>query len=192
MPRPPQQSFTCSPSRPPSTAAAISPAICPGSGFLPADSVRELSTTATLTPLTIPTGAPDPRYRPTARTAEFVRWRDLTCRWPGCDAPVERCDIDHTVPYPAGATHPSDLKHYCRTHHLTNTLYRPPGGWPDIQSPCSARIFSTDPSRLWPSAAYRDDHACGHGSRNGPVYGVNDRAGFESGAAAVTPRGFCT
>jgi hypothetical protein len=118
MPRPPQQSFTCSPSRPPSTAAAISPAICPGSGILPADSVRELSTTATLTPLTIPTGAPDPRYRPTARTAEFVRWRDLTCRWPGCDAPVERCDIDHTVPYPAGATHPSDLKHYCRTHRV--------------------------------------------------------------------------
>jgi hypothetical protein len=59
MPRPPQQSFTCSPSRPPSTAAAISPAICAGSGILPADSVRELSTTATLTPLTIPTGAPD-------------------------------------------------------------------------------------------------------------------------------------
>jgi hypothetical protein len=94
------------------------PGYLPGFGILPADSVRELATTATLTPLTIPTGAPDPRYRPTAKTAEFVRWRDLTCRWPGCDAPVERCDIDHTVPYPAGATHPSDLKHYCRTHHL--------------------------------------------------------------------------
>jgi hypothetical protein len=46
-----------------------------------------------------------------------VRWRDLTCRWPGCDAPVERYDIDHTVPYPVGATHPSDLKAYCRTHY---------------------------------------------------------------------------
>ncbi len=65
------------------------PGYLPGFGILPADSVRELATTATLKPLTVPTAvAPDPRYRPTAKTAEFVRWRDLTCRWPGCDAPA--------------------------------------------------------------------------------------------------------
>jgi hypothetical protein len=86
--------------------------------------------------------APDPGYRPTAKTAEFVRWRDLTCRWPGCDAPVERCDIDHTVPYPAGATHPSDLKHYCRTHHLIKTFYTGPGGWTDHQLPDGTIILT--------------------------------------------------
>jgi hypothetical protein len=67
--------------------------------------------------------------------AEFVRWRDLTCRWPGCDAPAEVSDIDHTVPYPAGATHPSDLKAYCRSHHLIKTFYGGPGGWVDQQLP---------------------------------------------------------
>lgn len=93
------------------------PGYLPGFGILPAGSVREFATTATLKPLVIPSGAPDPVYRPSAVTAEFVRWRDLTCRWPGCDAPVERCDVDHTVPYPFGPTHPSNNKLYCRTHY---------------------------------------------------------------------------
>ena len=93
------------------------PGYLPGFGILPAESVRELATTAQLKPLTIPSEEPEPGYRPSAGLAEFVRWRDLTCRWPGCDAPVERCDIDHTVRYPVGATHPPDLKAYCRTHY---------------------------------------------------------------------------
>ena len=53
-------------------------------------------------------GAAGAGYRPSAALAEFVRWRDLTCRFPGCDAPAAVCDIDHTVPYPRGATHPSN------------------------------------------------------------------------------------
>ena len=111
------------------------PGYLPGFGILPAESVRELATTATLKPLTIPTGAPDPGYRPSTKTADFVRWRDLTCRWPGCDAPVERCDIDHTVPYPFGPTHPSNNKPYCRTHHLLKTFCTGAGGWTDRQLP---------------------------------------------------------
>ena len=139
------------------------PGYLPGFGILAAESVRDLATTAKLKPLAIPSGAPDPGYRPSAVTAEFVRWRDLTCRWPGCDAPVERCDIDHTVPYPAGATHPSDLKHYCRTHHLIKTFYTGPGGWTDQQLPDGTIIltaptghtYSTQPHRgvLFPALA---------------------------------------
>jgi hypothetical protein len=95
----------------------------PGLGILPAESVRELAKTAQLKPLTVPSSTPDPGYRPSAATAEFVRWRDLTCRWPGCDAPVERCDIDHTVPYPFGPTHPVEqqalLPHPPSAHTLT-------------------------------------------------------------------------
>ena len=99
--------------------ASDKPGYLPGSGILPAESVRDLAQTAKLKPLTIPTGvAPDPGYRPTATTREFSRWRDLTCRWPGCDRPAEKSDIDHTVPYPVGPTHPSNIKPYCRIHRL--------------------------------------------------------------------------
>ena len=101
-----------------------------GFGILPAESVRDVAKTATLKPLSVPTGvAADPGYRPTTRTKEFLAWRDLTCRWPGCDKPVEKCDVDHTVPYPVGPTHPSNTKHYCRIHHLVKTFC----GWSDQQ-----------------------------------------------------------
>ena len=47
---------------------------------------------------------------PSARLAEFIRCRDLTCRFPGCDVPAWDTDIDHTVAWPAGPTHPSKLR----------------------------------------------------------------------------------
>jgi hypothetical protein len=108
------------------------PGYLPGFGILPAASVRDLAATATLKPLVIPSDMPDPGYRPSAVTTEFVQWRDLTCRWPGCDKPVHNCDIDHTVPYPAGLTHACDLKHYCRIHHLIKTFHT---GWIEKQLP---------------------------------------------------------
>ena len=43
---------------------------------------------------------------PVAATAEFVRCRDLTCRFPGCDKPAQVCDLDHTVAYPVGPDTP--------------------------------------------------------------------------------------
>ena len=44
-----------------------------------------------------------------------------------------------------GATHPSDLKHYCRCHHLIKTFYGGPGGWVDQQMP-DGTIILTAPS----------------------------------------------
>ncbi|QRY45450.1 HNH endonuclease [Mycolicibacterium boenickei] len=76
--------------------------------------------------------ASEPGYRPSVALSEFIRWRDLTCRFPGCDAPAARCDIDHTMPYPLGPTHPSNTKLYCRTHHLVKTFCP---GWSDRQLP---------------------------------------------------------
>jgi hypothetical protein len=64
-----------------------------------------------------PGGAPETGYVPSAKLQEFVRVRDLTCRFPGCDEPAEFCDLDHTIPYPLGPTHPSNLKCLCRKHH---------------------------------------------------------------------------
>jgi hypothetical protein len=71
-------------------------------------------------------------YRPSAALAEFVRCRDLTCRFPGCDTPAEVCDIDHTVPWPYGPAHPSNLKLVCRVHHLLKTFHNE---WRDSQQP---------------------------------------------------------
>jgi hypothetical protein len=96
-------------------------------GILPAASVRELAATAQLNPVTVPSAAaPDPGYRPSAVTREFIRWRDLMCRWPGCDRPAPKCDVNHTVPYPYGLTHPSNTKAYCRIHHLLSALKTAP------------------------------------------------------------------
>ncbi|WP_218014633.1 HNH endonuclease signature motif containing protein, partial [Mycobacterium neglectum] len=117
-----------------------------GFGILPAESVREVAKNATLKPLTVPTGvAPDSGYRPSANNKEFIRWRDLTCRWPGCDKPVEKSDIDHTVPWPYGPTHPSNTKHYCRIHHLIKTFHTGACGWSDRQLP-DGTIVLTSPS----------------------------------------------
>ncbi|MBP2452048.1 HNH endonuclease signature motif containing protein [Mycolicibacterium lutetiense] len=129
------------------------PGYLPGYGVLPAESVRDLAATAKLKPLPVPGGRSDtneptepagpdqavepaevgePQYRPSVALSEFICWRDLTCRFPGCDAPVARCDIDHTVPYPLGPTHPSNTKLYCRAHHLVKTFC---AGWSDRQLP---------------------------------------------------------
>ncbi|OWL99191.1 hypothetical protein B7435_23005 [Mycolicibacterium peregrinum] len=82
----------------------------------------------------------EPQYRPSVALSEFIHWRDLTCRFPGCDAPAERCDVDHTAPWPAGPTHPSNTKLFCRAHHLVKTFCP---GWSDRQLPDGTIEFTT-------------------------------------------------
>ncbi len=79
-----------------------------------------------------PCDEPEPGYRPSTALDEFVRFRDLTCRFPNCDTPAEFCDIDHTIPWPLGPTHPSNLKCVCRKNHLLKTFW---DGWSDRQFP---------------------------------------------------------
>ena len=79
-----------------------------------------------------PADEPEPGYRPSAALEEFVRFRDLTCRFPNCDVPAEMCDVDHTIPWPLGPTHPSNLKCACRKDHLLKTFW---DGWSDRQFP---------------------------------------------------------
>jgi hypothetical protein len=69
--------------------------------------------------------------------ADFVRCRELTCRAPGCDKPATHCDLDHTVPYPVGPTHASNIKCLCRFHHLLKTFC----GWADRQLPDGTVIW---------------------------------------------------
>jgi len=110
-------------------------------GLIPPELVAELAASAKLVPLIHPGDAPpETGYVPSPALADFVRCRDLTCRWPGCDVPAIGCDIDHTIPYAqGGATHASNLKCYCRTHHLIKTFL----GWTERQLPDGTLILTS-------------------------------------------------
>jgi hypothetical protein len=130
--------------------ASAKPGYLPGYGALPAAAVQQLAKRAKVRPVAHPNDiAPEPRYRPSAAMAELVRCRDLTCRFPGCDQPAQVCDIDHTVPYPIGPTHPSNLKLYCKTHHLLKTFYCGPDGWNERQLPDGTVIWTSPSGRTY-------------------------------------------
>lgn len=121
----------------------------PGYGPLPPAMVREVAKTARLQPVRIPNDATtEPQYRPSAALAQFVRNRDLTCRWMGCDKPAWQADIDHTVHYPLGPTHPSNNSCFCRFHHLLKTFHCGPGGWQVTQRADGTMIFTSPSGRL--------------------------------------------
>jgi hypothetical protein len=66
----------------------------------------------------------EPRYRASAKLQRFVRNRDLTCCFPGCERPAERCDLDHSTPHGAGGlTHPGNMK-CLRVSHESEVLGR--------------------------------------------------------------------
>jgi hypothetical protein len=124
------------------------PGFLPGHGAVPAPRVRQVANRAKLRPVVIPKDWPaEPQYRPSAALTRFIRCRDMGCRWPRCSAPVEVCDIDHTVPYPVGPTHPSNCKLYCRYHHLLKTFYTGVGGWSERQLPDGTLILTTPTGR---------------------------------------------
>jgi hypothetical protein len=110
-------------------------------GLISAELIAELAGTAKLLPLIHPGDSPpEPGYTPSAALADFVRCRDLTCRWPGCDHPARDCDLDHTIPYSEGGpTHAANLKCYCRTHHLVKTFW----GWKEQQLPDGTLILTS-------------------------------------------------
>jgi hypothetical protein len=105
-----------------------------GGALIPAEILADLAArgAAEIRPLIHPGDSPpEPRYRPSAALADFVRCRDLTCRFVGCERPAEFCDVDHTIPYDAGGlTHASNLKCLCRKHHLLKTFWT---AWRDEQ-----------------------------------------------------------
>jgi hypothetical protein len=80
---------------------------------------------------------------------EFVRMRDLTCRFPHCDRPAEHCDLDHAVPWPFGPTHPSNLRALCRKHHLLKTFWGGSGGWRDQQSADGTIVWTSPTGKIY-------------------------------------------
>jgi hypothetical protein len=115
--------------------------------LIPAELVAQLAESARLRPLIQPGVAlPERGYVPSQALADFVRCRDLTCRFPGCDQPATATDIDHTIPYAeGGATHASNLKCLCRQHHLLKTFW----GWRDRQLPDGTVIWTSPSGRTY-------------------------------------------
>jgi hypothetical protein len=123
------------------------PALVPGYGAIPAPAARELAATAKLRNLLAPQDFTiEPQYRPSTAMAAFIRCRDLHCRFPACTRPAQIADIDHTVPYPLGPTHPSNCKLLCRIHHLLKT-FEP--GWRDVQLPDGIVIWTSPKGRTF-------------------------------------------
>ncbi|MFS0900249.1 HNH endonuclease signature motif containing protein [Mycolicibacterium litorale] len=125
-------------------------ALLPGVTILPIVALAEaIRNGAAIKELWLPGPDPEPHYRPSAKLAAFVRARDMFCRFPGCDVPAERCDIDHVVPWPYGPTHPSNLNCKCRTHHLAKTFW---DGWRDEQSPDGTVTWTTPAGQRYTTA----------------------------------------
>ncbi|CDQ46027.1 HNH endonuclease signature motif containing protein [Mycolicibacterium neoaurum] len=147
--------------QPPSTPAAptapaastrLGAGITLDGAIIPAHLLTELiNTGAKVRPLNSATDlGSEPRYRPSAKLAAYVRMTAMTCCFPGCGKPAQRCDLDHVTPWPAGATHPGNLRPLCREHHLLKTVkvgWTPkahPDGTTEWTSP-SGQTYTTMP-----------------------------------------------
>jgi hypothetical protein len=125
-----------------------------GLGVLDADQIRDLATEATVRPLAEPavTAEQARRYQPCAALERWVRARDLTCRFPGCERRAAVCDLDHTVPFchtdpdRGGLTTAANLKCLCRQHHRLKTFVT---GWRDQQLPDATVVWTSPAGRTY-------------------------------------------
>jgi hypothetical protein len=125
-------------------------AVIVGGGAIPTPLLAELIRAgARVRHLPKPSDAPEPQYRPSSALDEFVRLRDLTCRFPQCDKPAEYCDVDHAIPWPSGPTHPSNLRALCRKHHLLKTFWSGDDGWRDRQHPDGTIIWTAPTGKVY-------------------------------------------
>ena len=85
------------------------------------------------------------RYAPSLAMRRYVQVRDRHCRFPGCQRPARRCDLDHLTPWPAGPTDADNLACLCRHHHRIKThtgwtVRRLPGNILEWTSP-TGRVY---------------------------------------------------
>ncbi|MCV7346327.1 HNH endonuclease signature motif containing protein [Mycolicibacterium rhodesiae] len=131
------------PPRPRTTSAVMTG----NRGIVPAPLLAELIRAgAKVRQLRRPKDEPEPRYRPSTALDEWVRMRDMTCRFPNCEVPAEFCDLDHTIAWPFGPTHPSNLACMCRKHHLLKTFW---AGWSERQHPDGAIEWTSPTGRTY-------------------------------------------
>ncbi|HEX8004939.1 MAG TPA: DUF222 domain-containing protein, partial [Trebonia sp.] len=109
-----------------------------------------------ITPVPIAKGTCDhaqreDRYRPSRKLSHLIRARTTTCPAPGCGAQAIYSEIDHTTPYPAGATDQCNLSPPCSRHHHAKhapgwELRQPEPGVMQWRLP-SGRVHTTRPTR---------------------------------------------
>ncbi|TFV54090.1 HNH endonuclease [Mycobacterium sp. PS03-16] len=129
------------------------PGYLEGFGVIDADLVRDLAHGARIRTVLAPVATLEEmrRYQPSAAVDRYVRARDLTCRFPGCDRSAQICDVDHTIPFnhvdPAagGPTAATNLKCLCREHHRLKTF----GGWRDEQLPDATVVWTSPAGRRY-------------------------------------------
>jgi hypothetical protein len=123
------------------------PGVLAGHGPIPASMARRLAADGTWRRiLTDPIGGAvldvgRRSYAPPAALADHVIARDQTCRFPGCQQPAQRCDLDHTVPFPRGSTSAGNLAALCRHHHRLKHLT----GW-QVEQPEPGVLVWTSPA----------------------------------------------
>jgi hypothetical protein len=90
--------------------------------------------------------------------AEQIKARDGTCRAPGCEIPVGRCDLDHCKEWrpgdAGGLTAETNLAALHRGHHNLKTG----GFWDSDQSPDGTLRWSTATGRTVTTHPYVYDH----------------------------------
>jgi hypothetical protein len=97
-----------------------------------------------------PCGNPD-KYTPTAAVDRYVRLRDRTCQFPGCNRPAEFTDLDHRTAFvEGGRTTTHNLHCLCRHHHRLKhhgdwTITPNPDGMTTWTSP-TGRRYRTPPT----------------------------------------------
>jgi len=130
---------------------STTPGYLPGFGAVAAETVRDLATRAHLRPLKpAQEFTAEPQYRPSTALAEFIRARDLCCRFPGCEVAAEFCDLDHSIPWASGGlTHPSNIHLKCRPHHLLKTFWCGDNGWAEQQHPDGTLVFTSPSGRTY-------------------------------------------
>ena len=105
------------------------------------------------------------RYRPSASMRRLLGARDQHCRFPGCAAPIWRCDLDHTLDHALGGpTHIDNLGSLCRSHHTLKhhsswDVEQRQGGNMHWRSPTGKRYVDEPVSRVMFRPIPESDHA---------------------------------
>ena len=130
---------------------SVAPGYLAGFGAVAAQTVRDLVPRAQLRPVKpAHEFSAEAQYRPSVALAEFIRARDLWCRFPGCDVAGQFCDLDHSIPWIAGGlTHPSNIHLKCRPHHLVKTFWCGDNGWAEQQFPDGTIVWRSPSGRTY-------------------------------------------
>jgi len=85
-------------------------------------------------------------YTPTAAVDRYVRLRDRTCQFPGCNRPAEFADLDHRTAFAEGGrTTTHNLHCLCRHHHRLKHQ----GGWIITPNPDGTTTWKSPTGRCY-------------------------------------------